>query len=309
MKILILPIIALLLTACGGPVFEKICEDNGVKRNCTPEELSMIDGMHKIIKQVYDFDASSIEQDFIKVQKGQEPSLLIFGENHIATIGKTQTLGAINHMAKKGAVLLLEGADRSRTFGFDHCGMYMVYSIYTFWQYQKSHAGYDPDEVVKYIEKKRFFDLYLSTRASYDLSGLTIDDLKCQFWDHGPSLKESINRTNIKRRNYSMVDSMSDNLNQGKQVIVNTGSLHTPLGDFLKRNHEVAKDYDEFEKEVDRYYAKSKIDRKIHRQTSRTDKDEYYYSSSKMIHEFLKGLPNHAQFIHKRMFTDPLADF
>lgn len=304
-ELVVLPSFALMLFACTEPNFKGVCEENGLRRACNAEEQNMIHAVNKIIDRVKLFDPTSLHSDFIQVSNDEDPPLKIFGENHLATWGKIETLGAINSQAKEGDILLLEGADRSQSLDFESCGGYLLYRIYVNWEYLRTHSGYDAEEIAEFIKARDFLGIYKRTRLSYDLSGLGIRHLQCFFWDHEPSLlEEKITPANMKRRNSSMVESIKEEIEKGHHVFVNTGYGHMPLGENIKTSlAKMTNKYEEHQAEMRDFYARAKKERKLP-QIKRVGITSGHAASSRVLHKFLENIP-HGQFIHYRMLVRP----
>lgn len=231
-----------------------VCHDSGEVRPCTKEEQEMIDGINKIIKELRDFDQKSLKTDFIQATHGEDPKVLIFGEDHLATMGKVKTLAAINSLAKKDDIVLLEGNDR-REPRFKNCLMFLMFQIYTEEQYKKSlnsARDYDANSAYKFKNEKH--DLFNATilvdknkmLLNYNLSGLRGEDLRCYFWDKiNPEANDpswAMGRSGMQERNQSMVEAIKARkakgikawTAKGHRVFINTGYGHMPLGELLQ---------------------------------------------------------------------------
>lgn len=301
--------ILLLFASCHEPKFDSICQENGAKRACTKDEQNMIDTMHRILRKVFAFDRSRLFTDFIQVSNSHNPKLLIFGEDHTATIGKIGTLGALNILARPGDTLYLEGADRNLKFDFDNCALFLIYRIFTGIEYQKAHAKYDAQEVLSFIAEKDFLKLYKNTRLSYNLSSTNLKYLRCKYWDDAEGLADyEPTPGNMKKRNGGMIGSFKRRLSQKGRVIVLTGYGHMPLGEVIKfplsRMHVSFKAH---VAEMESFYPKAKKERKLPCGKAMGITDSCA-GSSRVLFKFLKTVP-HTQYIHVRMLIRPNEDF
>lgn len=219
------------------PGSKGFCQENSVKRPCTKEELEMINDINKIIERIKNFNKASLKTDFVQTTGSINPSVVMFGENHLATIGKVETLGAINSLATPGDIYLWEGIGRNNTER-TKCAYRLILHIYTYWQYQKNldpDQGYKPELAEKFIEEKKFYSMFNNTINSYDLSSLNIRYLKCFGWDIDLDLSEDYSlRSHFEDRNVSMVEAIKYWTKKGHRVFVVAGNEHLPVMDFLK---------------------------------------------------------------------------
>lgn len=253
-------IFSLLFLGSCGPVLESICEENGIRRSCTVREQMMINDMHTIIIELYDFDANKNLDSFLRgMQIKPDPKVLFFGENHVYVPGQIMTLGAINSQAQEGDIILLEGADRTMpVMKNDYCAIKLVFRIFEHWQYVKLGQKYEPDGASKYSKQQNFSQLLKNTIKSYDLSGLNINKLHCGYWDDAAALAEKdVNYGNLKVRNRSMVKAIRDRLINYNRVFINTGLAHTPSGDLSQAHLNSFRP-----KNLDEYYTYIKSQRR-----------------------------------------------
>lgn len=294
---------------CGRKKTIRMLGNNiAMQRSCTKDEKDMIYGINKIISLIKNFDPESLKTDFVRISEGINPSVMIFGEDHLATIGKIQTLGAINSLAKKGDILLLEGSPRNDEI--KNCALSLVFQIYSRWQYKKSLLSlndYHPDSANKFSSLK-MADIFDSTINSYDLSGLNIKEIKCFLWDLSQDKNTPflLTRKGEKERNLSMVESIKDWNKEGRLVFINTGLRHMPLGEMMVSSigtfdisdSAASKNfYDEVKKFKNKQFKEKGI-----------DYSEWLDGASKVLWRYLQTIP-HVQYIHKRMFIDPYDDF
>ena len=281
-----------ILAGCNTSSFDSICEENGIKRPCKDEELQMISGMHKIIAELT-FEPEKLFSDFLHVKNGDNPSLFLFGESHTAIIGQIKTLAAINFLAQKDDVILLEGRDKNKHSKFDNCAHELIYKIYAINQYQKSHHYYDPFQAHSFI-KNNFLNTFKNTKKSYDMSKFNLSRMQCFYWDDEQSLNDDrITFHNMKKRNRSMIEAIKKHLSLGRRVFVSAGYGHLPLGDALSiHKNKTFISYFEHLHLMNTFYEKQK--------------SKHPAGSSKILHKFLKTI-EHYQFININMFTKDFA--
>lgn len=308
MKVLLSIIVILLAGACSDPHVNHICQDNTKRRPCTSDEKNMIDDMRTIIRSVANFDSNNLDKKFNTTSKGIDGArVVIFGENHLEIIGMMETLGALNALAKNGDVVLLEGADRKKAAVVE-CGLHLIFNIYEAWQWEKLGLDYNPALKAEWYATKKLGALFHSTKASYDLSGLTIKHVRCGFWDDAKALQEGltsgINYNVLKKQNLSMFYAIEENLKDlpaKNNIFVNTGYFHMPLGevlDFIKKNSGHAST----EFSVDDFYALVKAE-KEKPLASRTVIIDDFSGNSRVLYKNLqrKSIP-YVEMIHGRVF-------
>jgi hypothetical protein len=274
-------------------------------RPCKDEEKYMIQSISKIIWQIKNFDPKSLKTDFYQTSEGSNPKVMIFGENHLATMGQIQTLGAINSLAKKGDILLLEGGDK-KSSKIKHCAAVIIYGIYTLSEYRNtlvSSSEYSPESVSIFTNLMRFIDFFKSTIHSYDFSGLKLNNLQCYFWDLGDDLVQpGKNRKVIKDRNLSMVNSIKDWTAKGHRVFIITGYGHMPLGELLREFSESRNFHS-----PENFYSAVKAEKKKLKEL-KINYSNLAKGTSKVLWRYLQTIA-HSQLIHERMFIDPYRDF
>lgn len=294
-----------LCQACAKPKLIGVCREDGVIRECNRKEQRMIDGMHTIIRAVYNFDELALKGRFlVSDDSRQNPRVLFFGEAHTKIIGQMETLGAINMLAKKGDQVLLEGNHRNTLVG--ECGLELVFRIYRDWQLEKLGQPYEGDGAWKLAEREKLREVLESTRESYDLTGLNIAHLKCGFWDDNAGIRDALKRgvtyANTKKRNKSMRDAISEGLLSAGQVFINTGFAHMPTGDLLKNRLRNIANVANFPKTLPQFYSLAKAERRLPGSSSplKLSKEA---GSSAVIYKYLKnnGI-SYGEYIHHDMY-------
>lgn len=289
MRQLLFYFLFLIMTGCNTPSFNSICEEKGIKRPCKDEELQMISGMNKIMDDL-NFEPK-LFKNFLQVKNGQNPTLFLFGESHLAVIGQVETLAAINFLVQKGDVILLEGRDKNKLSKFESCAHELIYKIYTMNQYQISHHHYDPFQAYSFI-KKNFLKTYQNTKKSYEMGKFNLSHLQCFYWDDEQSLNDDrITYRNMKKRNRSMIEAIKKYLSMGHRVFVIAGYGHLPLGDALSlhQNKTFISYFDHLQL-MNEFYERQKT-------------KNYPAGSSRILHRFLKRTEHH-QFININMFKN-----
>lgn len=308
-KLLFAVITALFLGSCAEPRFEKICEEGGQARPCSVRELAMIDDMQTIITTVRNFEQSNPEEinwfGRRKTKTGS-PEVYFFGERHPEIIGRMQTLGAINSLITHKDILLLEGADWQSPH-FRDCGVQVVFHIFLLWQFEKLGRSYT--ESFKWQKNIEYRQMFNVTRKSYDLTGLTIADLRCGYWDDAKAIENSLrDLTKISQylpaRNGAMVEAIKDGLKKYDRVFVNAGFAHLPTGDgfsFALRNRDYLKvngplSYGKFYRLVDEELQKPEAARVV-----KLDDGD---GSTKVINDYLKKEKiNFVEMTHGKMMN------
>lgn len=284
----------LFLVACAEPVITPICEDNGVERPCTKKELSVIDDVTYIITSVRNYqtnDADNAGWFVHKKTKSRKPKVEFYGEAHPQVLGRIQTLGEINNSLMPGDVMLLEGADR-KIAHFGKCGLKFIASIFIQLQFQRMGRSYS--DIFEWKKKAEYAQLFKNTEKSYDLSGLSIADMKCGYWDDSDAIEKSV--TNKARdvvqylevRNISMTKAIDEGLKKYSRVLINTGLAHMPLGDTLIFKHDNAGYFKTAQHSMDDVYKIIDMSKKqAHNQ--RSFKVDDATGTSKVIFEYLKN--------------------
>lgn len=281
----------LLLSACAAPRFDSICRENGENRPCAKHEQQMIDDMHSIIRAVQDFDEKNLRGSFLLGEKNKaNPSVLLFGEKPREIIGRMETLGAINAFANKGGIILMDIGERGDQI--EDCGLWLVLRIYVAWHTIKS--GQDTD----------FDKIFEVTKASYDLSGLNIADLKCGFWDIATLAQKETPNTyeEIKERNQSMVKAIADARKDHRRVLVLANYFQLPTGDRFSTSLNNRKMTSSFPKTVADFYKAIKGQRKLPA-SNHSIKPHGYTGSAKVIYNYLNNNKiSYSEYIHGKMY-------
>jgi hypothetical protein len=223
----------LLLASCREAESDAFYSTN--YRSHAEKRTRMITTMNYIIQAIADFDISHVNHKNFYLDgyiEYMNPRLVFLGENHLDFWGQIKNLGAINALASKGNLLLLEGDDKAKPF-FDDCGRFLVYRIYLAWEYKSLNRPYRPN-FMEILEKQQNLDeIYLSTRHYYDLTGLNIANIRCGYWDSKQELKKSVTYLSLKKRNRSMIEAIQNQYGKTDRIFINAGFLHLPLGEKL----------------------------------------------------------------------------
>lgn len=288
---IILGILALILSSCAEPNLTHTCKDNhGEIRECTPEENDMIEDVHMIIREVRNYDRVKNDVTWFGRQSKKPPRVLFYGESHPEIIGRIETLGAINAALERNDVLLLEGDDWKMPHFQKRCGINLIFNIYVQWQFQKLGRTYL--ESFKWQKQHHFLHLFKTTLDSYDLTGLSINDVRCGYWDNRVAIDASLEDTNkisyyLPTRNASMVDAIDKSLSLYDRVIINTGFAHMPIGDYNICQERNKKSKISFPKKRREFYRLVDEQRKKHpaqRSIQLDDSD----GTTKVIYDYLK---------------------
>lgn len=264
---------------------------NGEERSCTREENAMIDDMHTIIASLRNYQGKPSEVDWkLRFDRTHgEPKVYMFGEEHTDVIGLIETLSEINSMLKRNDIILFEGGDRNSAL-IVNCGLERIYDIFVQWQFEKLGKSYN--DIFSWNKHVHFRKLFESTKKSYDLTGLSIADAKCGYWDDGDAIRRSaadLSRIShyIAQRNTTMVAAIKDRLKTYDRVIINTGYGHMPLGDFivsLRRNRKYYKAHPTVD--LSDYYRLVDSERRAPTGTFKLEPDS---GSSKVIYDYFKN--------------------
>jgi hypothetical protein len=215
-----------------------VCQDSNRQQvECNAKEKKMIDGMSFIIKAVVNFDSvKDLSKKFRQAfHPGIDRPVFLLGEDHTDVIGMIETLGFLNDEAKNGGRLLLEGADRSIK-KYNQCGWHLLFRIYIAWEWERLGQPYDPWKRQDWVEKEKLWETLVRTLPSYDTSGLSIQKLRCGFWDNANAIKKGGTSPDLmKTRNESMTEAIKESRHDypTQNIYIMTGYFHMPLGEWL----------------------------------------------------------------------------
>lgn len=300
----------LLLSACGpqdeeyGPEDGYVClGDRQRERECDENEKATIDGIKAIIKSVNNFQKSDLEDHYFQRGEGK-PDLYLFGENHTDAYAQTETLGAINFLAKNGGKIRLEGRDRqSPEFKGRTCALVLLGMVYLTEVYERLGRTYDPKERSDWVKQTRFWQTLDRTSLSYPLSQLNLVKLTCGYWDDKAALKNTlITRNSLVVRNQSLIETSKNNTPSppGQVLVFLTGFSHTPLGEFLfiqKKNQGIAG----FPVSLENYYVM--VDAELRRPAAarRFLLQNDSSGTTRNIFDYLRVQGNFREMIHKSL--------
>jgi len=260
----------------------------------------MIKDMHAIIRELREYEPRP-DHFVLGGNNATKPRVLFLGERHTAIGGQVATLAYLDRIAARGDMVLLEGADRRESADLN-CSLLLVFRIFRNWQWQKLGRPYDPDEAANYAESQGYPELLSITRESYGFNGLSLPYLRCAFWDDGDALKQPITYESLKTRNKSMKMAMDFWLPRSNRLVVMGGSDHLPMGEWISAQRS---NRSRLPRDLHGYYrlVKEQRARPIFRRTLILSEAT---GSTKPIYNFLERnrIP-YAQFIHRRMFTEP----